>query len=422
MNNLPKYAGFIQFDVKIGHWQENLAGVKKAIGGLQPPAGSLLVLPELWGAGFDYKKLAEHAEASSQLLAALVDEAAKYDITLAGSLPEAVLVGGVAAFYNTLYFVGRDGVLGKYRKQHLFAPMGENRYFTAGDSPAAANLPFGSAAGLVCFDLRFPELVRQQTGMGAKILVVSAQWPLARVEQWRTLLRARAIENQLYVVACNRCGATDGLDFGGHSMVVAPDGQILLEALAEESCQLVEVEPPRVEKLRKLFNTATLRPYNCPDAGKVKEVSEVAGEVASIKEEGGQVVFTNGCFDILHAGHVTYLEEARRQGDFLVVGLNSDSSVSSIKGPMRPINNQESRARVLAGLGCVDRVVTFAEDTPLNLITALLPNVLVKGADWPIDKIVGGRQVIDAGGKVINIPMVESFSTTGVIEKIKGEV
>jgi len=131
-------------------------------------------------------------------------------------------------------------------------------------------------------------------------------------------------------------------------------------------------------------------------------------------------VFTNGCFDILHAGHVDYLEKARKLGDFLIVGLNSDRSVRAIKGPERPVNRESDRARVLAALGCVDAVVLFDEETPLNLIRELLPDVLVKGADWAEEDIVGGREVRGAGGQVVTVPLVENRSTTRLIKKLQG--
>lgn len=129
-------------------------------------------------------------------------------------------------------------------------------------------------------------------------------------------------------------------------------------------------------------------------------------------------MFTNGCFDILHSGHVDYLERARSFGDFLVVGLNSDASIRRIKGEDRPLNAEPDRAAVLAGLGCVDMVVVFDEDDPLKIIAELLPSVLVKGADWAEDKIIGSDVVKANGGKVERVEMTEGRSTTGIIERI----
>ncbi|NMM47044.1 D-glycero-beta-D-manno-heptose 1-phosphate adenylyltransferase [Marinigracilibium pacificum] len=142
--------------------------------------------------------------------------------------------------------------------------------------------------------------------------------------------------------------------------------------------------------------------------------------VSSWLKEGKKVVFTNGCFDILHAGHVEYLEKASEKGDYMVIGLNSDSSVRNIKGPERPIVTQHARARVLAALGFVDLVVFFDEDTPLQLIQQLKPSTLIKGADYNISNIVGADFVIENGGSVETIELVEGFSTTNIIDKIKG--
>lgn len=132
-----------------------------------------------------------------------------------------------------------------------------------------------------------------------------------------------------------------------------------------------------------------------------------------------QVVFTNGCFDLLHIGHVRYLQEARKQGDLLVVGLNSDASVKRLKGPQRPIQNESDRAEILAALACVDYVIIFNEDTPLELIKAIMPQVLVKGGDWKPETIVGSDVVLAAGGKVLSLNFVDGRSTTSIINKIE---
>ena len=132
-----------------------------------------------------------------------------------------------------------------------------------------------------------------------------------------------------------------------------------------------------------------------------------------------KIVFTNGCFDLLHKGHVTYLRQARKLGDRLIVGLNSDASVKRIKGPGRPVNGQKDRAEVLSELKCVDRVIIFYEDTPEKLIRKIRPDVLVKGGDWKKNKIVGADFVESYGGRVRTIPFVKGFSTTGILEKIQ---
>ena len=132
-----------------------------------------------------------------------------------------------------------------------------------------------------------------------------------------------------------------------------------------------------------------------------------------------KIVFTNGCFDVLHFGHVHYLLEAKKLGDILVVGLNSDDSVQRLKGPARPINGEKERAFVLASLACVDYITLFEEDTPENLIKVVQPNVLVKGGDYTIDQIVGAEFVMQNGGTVTTIPFVEGYSSTQIIEQLK---
>jgi D-beta-D-heptose 7-phosphate kinase/D-beta-D-heptose 1-phosphate adenosyltransferase len=153
-------------------------------------------------------------------------------------------------------------------------------------------------------------------------------------------------------------------------------------------------------------------------ADKLKNLNDLKSECARLKSSGQKVVFTNGCFDLLHPGHTRYLRAARAMGHFLVVGLNSDRSVRAIKGAQRPIQDQETRAELLSALECVDAVILFDEETPYNLIRELAPDVLVKGGDWHEDEIVGADLVKQAGGKVERIPYVEGFSTSGLIRRI----
>ncbi len=151
---------------------------------------------------------------------------------------------------------------------------------------------------------------------------------------------------------------------------------------------------------------------------KIKSLQKVKEECAGVKASGGRVVFTNGCFDLLHPGHTRYLFAARELGAHLVVAVNSDLSVRSIKKPGRPILAEQVRAELLAALGCVDSVLIFDEDNPLEVIQYLLPDILVKGGDWSEGEIIGADVVKAAGGKVKRIPFVTGFSTTAIIEKI----
>jgi rfaE bifunctional protein nucleotidyltransferase chain/domain len=154
-------------------------------------------------------------------------------------------------------------------------------------------------------------------------------------------------------------------------------------------------------------------------ADKIKDLPAAVRQVTQWKQQGKRVVFTNGCFDLLHLGHVDYLEKARNLGDVLVVGLNTDDSVSRFKGPKRPIQDQVSRSRVMAALQAVDMVVFFNEDTPLELISALVPQVLVKGSDYLAENIVGAEVVKKTGGEVKTIDFVPGYSTTRIVERIK---
>jgi D-beta-D-heptose 7-phosphate kinase/D-beta-D-heptose 1-phosphate adenosyltransferase len=148
------------------------------------------------------------------------------------------------------------------------------------------------------------------------------------------------------------------------------------------------------------------------------EPAKLAPILKNRKNLGQKVVFTNGVFDLLHLGHVTYLQEARRQGDLLVVGLNSDASVRRIKGPLKPLLPLSERAEMLMALSCVDYVSFFEEDDPYNIVKILQPDILVKGGDWALDKIIGADLVQSWGGKVMNIPVVEGRSTTNLIQMV----
>jgi rfaE bifunctional protein nucleotidyltransferase chain/domain len=151
--------------------------------------------------------------------------------------------------------------------------------------------------------------------------------------------------------------------------------------------------------------------------GMVPTLQAVAAEVRRLQASGKKVVFTNGCFDILHSGHVDLLARARMLGDALVVAINTDASVRRMKGPNRPIIPQDERAELLAGLDVVDFVCTFDEDTPLEAILAIRPDVLVKGADWTAN-IVGQTEVESWGGKVAALPLIDGHSTTGIVERV----
>jgi D-glycero-beta-D-manno-heptose 1-phosphate adenylyltransferase len=175
-----------------------------------------------------------------------------------------------------------------------------------------------------------------------------------------------------------------------------------------------------------VFGRTEVRPSRRPAAVKldrerarVMTRAEAAGLADALRRERRGVVFTNGVFDLLHPGHLRYLQHARALGDALLVGLNSDASVRRNKGPGRPINPEQERAEIVAALACVDAVVIFDEDTPAEIIGTIQPDVLVKGDDWPADQIVGRDTVEARGGRVVRIPVVGGFSTTRLLDRIK---
>lgn len=153
---------------------------------------------------------------------------------------------------------------------------------------------------------------------------------------------------------------------------------------------------------------------------KIITLSQLKERVDAWKKEGSKVVFTNGCFDLLHTGHITYLAKAAELGDKLIIGLNADQSVQRLKGPGRPVNNEQSRSMLLAALLFTDAIVVFDEETPYNVITTLLPDILVKGGDYTIDNIVGAPEVQANGGEVKTINFVEGYSSTSIINRIRG--
>lgn len=151
---------------------------------------------------------------------------------------------------------------------------------------------------------------------------------------------------------------------------------------------------------------------------KILTLPEAVQRVAQWRITGKTIAFTNGVFDIIHSGHIASLSQAAKEADFLIVGINSDASVKRLKGDSRPVNDETSRCLVMASLLMTDVVVIFEEDTPLELIKAIMPDVLIKGGDYTLEQIVGAKEVMAAGGRVVINPIVEGFSTTGIIEKM----
>ena len=408
-------AACVQWAIHTADPAANLSELTRLLASGRVPPCSLVVLPELWSCGFVMEALAAMVHQTRAMEDGLQQLAKTYQVVFAGSLPQA----GPDGYRNVLVFIGPAGVLGRIGKRHLFHPWQEDRLFVPGERAAPVATPWGLLGGLVCYDLRFPELAREQCALGCQVLVVSGQWPASRITHWRWLLRARAVENQVFVVGANGCGLEAGNPMGGCSLIVAPDGAILAQGDQTPGVVQTSWDVEQFSASRSRFCCPGERLYAGADADKIVPLEGLQDQLAAIRHQRSTLVFTNGCFDILHPGHVAYLEAARIQGDWLVVGLNTDRSVRRLKGASRPVNRAEDRARVLAALGCVDRVVLFEDLTPLAVILALRPDVLVKGADWDEEEIVGGREVRSWGGRVVRIPLTRDHSTTRLIERIK---
>jgi predicted amidohydrolase len=223
----------IQFNVKQGDVDANLDYVRTALRRVAAQGANLAVLPEMWSSGFAYRNLNELAGRTAGIVEELLELSRDLKLVIVGSMPEP---HGEKVF-NTVFVADNGRLAGVYRKLHLFSLLGEDRAFDSGDRWLLADTTLGKIGVIICYDLRFPELSRRLALEGAAVICVPAQWPKPRQEHWRTLLRARAIENQLFVVACNACGPIGKLDFFGMSLIIDPKGELLAEA-GEAECEI----------------------------------------------------------------------------------------------------------------------------------------------------------------------------------------
>jgi len=252
-------AAAIQFNIRLGDIDANVAAVREAVARVAAQGCRLAVLPEVWSSGFAYRELNELSRRTPELVEEMGRLSAEYGMVLVGSLPEP----DGDKVCNTAYILDQGNLAGKYRKIHLFSLMNEDRSFTGGDHWVVADTSAGRIGVFICYDLRFPELARRLAVEGAEILVVPGEWPKPREEHWRTLLRARAIENQLFLVAANCCGVTGKLDFFGSSLIIGPKGELLAEGGYEPAELVADLDFSEMEKWREQITCFRDRKPEC---------------------------------------------------------------------------------------------------------------------------------------------------------------
>ncbi len=247
MNSLT--IALAQMDLSLGQPQQNLTAAHAQVAQAKARGADMVVLPELWSTAYDLEHGAGHASAlGTGMFAEIAGIAREHRIAIVGSLLES----DGTRLYNTATYVDQQGnCLGAYRKLHLVPMLEEDQYLTAGDEAPILDAPFGRCALAICYDLRFPELWRHYALGGARLVFLPAEWPIQRIAHWRTLLPARAIENQYYVVGTNRVGASKDQTFGGHSMVVSPWGEILVEGGEHDSLLFASIDLDLVAEVRK---------------------------------------------------------------------------------------------------------------------------------------------------------------------------
>jgi len=217
----------VQMNIRLGRPAANLSRVKKLLADSPRQKNEIILLPELWGSGYDFNHLAEQAKATPELLREAAGLAGKHQAWLGGSLIEEEK----GCYYNTFFLLSPTGeTIAAYRKLHLFSLMDEDRWFSPGSTPVLVEIAGRKTGLLTCYDIRFPELARHLTLKGAELLLVCAQWPRPRTRHWTTLLRARALENQLFVAACNRIGPGPEHRYPGASAIYGPWGETILKA------------------------------------------------------------------------------------------------------------------------------------------------------------------------------------------------
>lgn len=257
-----------QMNIVLGDVKRNTNAMEKMAAEAAKRGSHLLVLPELWSTGYALERAHDFADTlNTGMFTHLSTVATRAKLSIVGSILEK---RGESVTNSASFFASNGRMMGIYRKIHLFRLMEEDKYLSAGASPLTMDLPWGRTALAICYDLRFPELFRRYALEDTQLIIVPAEWPMARLEHWRTLLIARAIENQCYIIAVNACGQTGDTVFGGHSMIIDPWGKVVVEAGEEPMLLTGEIELERVAEVRKripVFDDRRPETYETLDLG-----------------------------------------------------------------------------------------------------------------------------------------------------------
>lgn len=242
-------AAAAQWDIRLGDTSHNLGKAESFLSKFADSGVNLAVFPEMWSCGFDYRDLRAHAGATPGILDRLAGISQKTGITICGSLPQEE----DEKIFNSLFVVGSKGDVCSYRKIHLFTPTGEDKHFAPGGNAVVCNTDVGGIGLVICYDLRFPELSRALALEGAEIIICCAQWPGVRINHWNTLLSARAIENQVFVVAANRIGQDFSIVYGGSSRIISPFGNVLAECGSGEEYAVCDLDFKELSDFRSMM-------------------------------------------------------------------------------------------------------------------------------------------------------------------------
>jgi len=249
------YAAAVQFNLKLGEVDTNIASALSGIEQAAAAGAQIAVLPEMWSSGYDYRHLSDLAERTPEVIDRLCAVSKSNGMVLVGSLPEKE----GETLYNMATVIDGGEVKGSYRKLHMFSTMGEDRFLSPGDSTLVLDTSVGRIGVAICYDLRFPELFRKMALDGAELICIPAEWPKPRQDHWRTLLRARAIENQLFIAAANCCGIQGTLDFFGMSLLISSKGEVLAEGGETDTVLTASFDRQEMKNYREQIHCFTDR-------------------------------------------------------------------------------------------------------------------------------------------------------------------